>query len=118
MAIVDFCLHLPIALLVFLASAIPVLLFYLCRLLYLHNRKTKKFRHSIGCVPAVITEVGLDGQSWRDGWVVKAAWVDAYTQQAYTFQSSPQQVRPKKSVGDKVLIFVESTHPMRYSMDM
>lgn len=118
MAVLEFCLRMPIALLVFLASAIPVLVFYLCRVLYLHSQKTKKYKHAIGCVPAIVTEVGLNDQSWRDGWVVKAAWTDAYTQQAYTFQSAPQEIRPKKSVGDKVLVFIESTHPMRYSMDM
>lgn len=118
MAFFEMCLRMPVALLIFLASAIPVLLFYLCRALYLRNRKAKKLHHSIGCVPAIITEVGLNEQSWRDGWIVKAAWVDAYARQSYVFQSTPQQVRPTKSVGDKVFVFIESTHPMRYSMEL
>ena len=118
MAIFDICFHMPVALLVFLASGIPVLVFYIGRVMYLRNRRTRKFQHSIGCVPAIITEVGLNEQSWRDGWVVKAAWTDANTQQAYTFQSVPQEMRPKKSVGDKVVVFIESTQPMRYSMDV
>lgn len=118
MAIFDICFRTPIALLVFLASAVPVLAFYLCRSWYVRNRKVKKFNHSIGCIPAIVTEVGLNEKSWRDGWVVKAAWTDASTQQAYVFQSVPKEIRPKKSIGDKVLVFIESTHPMRYSMDV
>ncbi len=118
MAIFDFCFRMPVALLVFLASMIPVLVFYICRVVYARNRRMKKFQGSIGCVPAIITEVGLNEKSWRDGWVVKAAWTDVSTKQAYTFQSTPKEIRPQKSVGDKVLVFIESTQPMRYSMDV
>lgn len=118
MAIFDFCLRMPVAVLVFLASTIPVVIFYVCRVVYLRNRRTKNFQRSIGCVPAIVTEIGLNEKSWREGWVVKAAWTDASTRQAYTFQSAPKEIRPKKSVGDKVLVFIESTQPMRYSMDV
>jgi len=118
MALFQFCMSIPIGLLVFLASVIPCLIFYIGRKLYIHRRNASKLHNSIGCVPAQVMQVVLEPETWREGWIVKAAWVDEKTRQSYVFSSQPQAIRPHKRIGDNVLVLIDSTDPMSYTMEL
>jgi hypothetical protein len=118
MAISQFCLSIPTGLLVFLASTVPLLCFYSGRSIYKNRQKVSKLNNSIGCVPAKVLQVGLEAQTWRDGWIVKAAWTDEKTKQSYIFSSQPQALRPQKHVGDSVLVLIDSIDPIHYTMEL
>ena len=118
MPFLELCLMLPVPLLVLLASVIPIGIFYTARRIYMQKQRMKRLRGCIGCVPATISRITLDEKSWRDGWIVAADWVDAHTKQAYTFCSAPQELRPDKHIGEKVLVFIDSNDPMHYSMEL
>jgi len=118
MAFSQFCLSIPTGLLVFLASVIPCLAFYIGRKLYIHSRNASKLHNSIGCVPAQVMQVVSEPATWREGWIVKAAWVDEKTKQSYIFSSQPQAIHPQKRIGDNVLVLINSTDPMSYTMEL
>ncbi len=118
MAFFSFCFNIPVVLLVFLASALPMLVFYIYRALRRHMQRIQQLHRCLGCVPATVVQVDVDTPTWRDGWVVTAAWMDTETRQTYTFHSTPQEFRPKKRAGDKVFVFINSLHPMHYSMEL
>ncbi|MBV9256959.1 MAG: hypothetical protein JO215_02955 [Ktedonobacteraceae bacterium] len=111
-------LSVPGPLLILLGTLIPIFIFYGGYVLRTHQRRTSRIRSCIGCVPATVTEIALDTNSWRDGWIVIAAWIDARNQHAYTFRSSPQEFPPKKHIGDRVLVFIDSNNPLHYSMEL
>ncbi len=118
MAISSLCFGVPTALLVLLASMVPVVGFYVGRAIYKHKRKVNRLRTCVGCVPARVTHVTLEDATWHDGWVVNALWVDEKTQQSYSFKSAPQEMRPKQQLGDKVFVFIESVSPVRYTIEL
>lgn len=118
MAFLQFCLNIPIALLVFVVSTLPVLCFYVVRIVYKYKQKFSNLNNCIGYVPATVTQITLDNQTWRDGWVIKAAWVDQKTRQSYVFSSQPQEMLPVKHVGDSVLVLINSHDPIRYTMEL
>ncbi len=118
MAFSTICINVPTALLVLLASVVPALGFYIGRVIHSHRRKARRLHTCAGCVPATVMHVTLEEKTWREGWVVKAAWMDEKTQQAYIFRSRPQEFRPKQQIGDNVLVFIEATNPMSYSMEL
>ena len=118
MAISNICFSVPTALLVLLASAVPAFGFYMGRGIHKQRRKANKLHMCVGCVPARVTQVVVEDRTWREGWVVNALWVDEKTQQSYMFKSAPQQFRPKQQLGDKVLVFIESVNPVRYTIEL
>jgi hypothetical protein len=118
MTIQQLCLMIPVPALVLLASLLPIFIFYVVRAIHIQRRRMNRLRGCIGCVPATITEVSLDATTWRDGWVVVAAWIDAHSKQAYTFRSTPQELRPHKHIGERVLVFIDSNNPMHYLMEL
>lgn len=118
MPIQELSLMIPVPLLVLLTSIIPIALFYSARKMYIQKRRMSRLNGCIGCVPATITRITLDEDSWRDGWIVAADWVDARSKQAYTFCSTPQELRPEKHIGERVLVFIDSNNPMHYSMEL
>jgi|SRR5450755_147113 hypothetical protein len=118
MPIQELSLMIPVPLLVLLTSIVPIALFYSARKIYIQKRRMNRLDGCIGCVPATITRITLDEDSWRDGWIVAADWVDARSKRAYTFCSTPQELRPEKRIGEKVLVFIDSNNPMHYSMEL
>ena len=118
MAISNICFGVPTAVLVLLASVVPVLGFCVGRSIYTHRRKANRLRVCVGCVPARVTQVTLEDTTWQDGWVVNALWMDEKTQQSYMFKSTPQELRPKLQLGDNVLVFIESVDPVRYTIEL
>jgi hypothetical protein len=118
MALYQFCMSIPIGLVVFLASTVPILCFYVGRTIYIRRQKTNKLHSSLGCVPAKVMLVALEPETWREGWIVKAAWVDEKSKQAYIFSSQPQVMRPQKRVGDNVLVLIDSIDPVHYTMEL
>ncbi len=118
MAISNICFGIPTALLVLLVSVVPVLGFYVGRIIYMHRRKADRLHACVGCIPAKVTRITLEDTTWQDGWVVNALWVDEKTQQSYMFKSVPQEFRPKQQLGDKVLVFIESVNPVRYTIEL
>ncbi len=118
MAFSTICIIVPTALLVLLASVVPAFGFYVGRVIHFQRRKAKRLYECAGCVPATVMQVALEEKTWREGWVVKATWVDEETRQSYIFRSQPQEFRPKQRVGDRVLVLIESTTPMSYSMEL
>ena len=118
MAFIRICMSMPVALLVLMASVVPVACFYIGRTIYRYRRKVSKLYSCTGCVPATVTKVELEPETWREGWVLKAEWIDKKTRQSYTFSSSPQELRPKQHVGDNVLVLIESSNPLRYTLEL
>ena len=118
MAIIRICMSMPVALLVLLASIVPVVCFYIGRTIYRYKRKVSKLYSCTGCVPATVTNVELEPQTWREGWVVKAAWFDEKSRQSYIFSSPPQELRPKQRIGDNVLVLIDSNNPMSYTIEL
>ncbi len=118
MAFIQLCLTIPIAMLVFLTSTLPILCFYVLYSAYKHRKKAVKLDTCVGCVPAIVTQITLDDRTWNDGWIVKAAWIDEQTRQSYTFSSQPQEILPVKHVGDKVLVLINSYNPVCYTMEL
>ena len=118
MAFIQICMGMPIALLVLLASIVPVACFYIGRTIYRYRRKVSKLYSSTGCVPATVTRVELEPETWREGWVLKAEWVDKKTRQSYVFSSTPQELHPKQRVGDNVLVLIELSNPLRYTIEL
>ena len=118
MALTHICMSIPVALIVLLASTVPIACFYIGWALYRYRRKVSKIYTCTGCVPATVTQVELDPETWREGWVVKAEWVDKKSSQSYIFSSSPQQFHPKQHIGDNVLVVIESNNPLRYTLEL
>lgn len=118
MALTRICMSMPVALLVLLASVVPVVCFYGGRIIYRYRRNVNKLYSCSGCVPAMVTHVELEPETWREGWVVKAMWVDEKSRQSYIFSSPPQELRPKQHIGDNVLVLIESNNPLRYSLEL
>lgn len=118
MAFIRICMSIPIGLLVLLASMVPVACFYGGRALYRHRRNVSKLYSCTGCVPATVTRVELEPETWREGWVVKAEWVDKKSRRSYIFSSQPQELRPKQRIGDNVLVLIESSTPLRYTLKL
>ncbi len=118
MSISSISLSVPTALVVLLASVIPLFGFYIWRSIYMHRKKANKLYACIGCVPARVTQVTLEDSTWKDGWVVRAIWEDENKQESYIFKSAPQELRPKQQIGDKVLVLVESANPVRYTIEL
>lgn len=118
MAFYTWCFSTPIALVVILASIIPLVVLYVGRSIIIKRRKANKMERSIGCVPATVMHIGVDAETYREGWVVKAAWKDERTRQSYIFHSQPQALRPKQKIGDKVLVMIDSNNPMRYTIEL
>ena len=118
MAIARICMSMPVALLVLLASIVPIVSFYSGRTIYRYRRKVNKLYNCTGCVPAMVTKVELEPETWREGWVLKAEWVDKKSRQSYIFSSQPQELRPKQQVGDNVLVLIESSNPLRYTLEL
>ena len=118
MAFIQICVSLPVALIVLLASTVPVVCFYMGYMLYRYRLKVSKLYTCTGCVPAIVTHVKLEPETWREGWVVKAEWVDKKSKQSYIFSSSPQEFLPKQRIGDNVLVVIESSNPLRYTLEL
>ena len=118
MAIIRICMSMPVALLVLLASVVPVICFYIGKTVYRHRRKVSKLYSCTGYVPATVTKVELEPETWREGWVLKAEWVDKKSRQSFIFSSPPQELRPKQRIGDNVLVLIESSNPLRYTLEL
>ncbi len=118
MAFSNICFSLPTALLVLLASTMPAFGFYVGRVMHSYRRKANRLQNCAGCVPATVMQVALEEKTWREGWIIKAAWVDETTQQSYIFSSGPQEFRPKQRIGDNVVVLIESNNPVRYTMEL
>ena len=116
MALTRICMSMPVALIVLLASTVPIACFYIGRSLYRYRQKVSKLYTCTGCIPAIVTHVELEPESWREGWVVKAEWVDKKSKQSYVFSSPPQYLHPKLRIGDNVLVLIESSNPLRYTL--
>ena len=118
MAFVRICMSMPVGFLVLLASVIPIACFYGGRVLYRYRWNVNKRYNCMGCVPATVTKVELEPETWREGWVVKVEWVDKKSRQSYIFTSSPQELRPKQRIGDNVLVLIESSTPLHYTLEL
>ncbi len=118
MAAISICVSMPVALIVLLASIVPIAGFYIGHAFYKHRWKANKLYTCTGCIPAKVTDVELEPETWREGWVVKAEWVDKKSRQSYIFTSSPQEFRPKQHIGDNVLVIIESSNPLHYTIEL
>ncbi len=118
MAFTRICVSLPVALIVLLASIVPIACFYIGCALHKYRRKVSRLYDCTGCVPAIVTQVELEPETWREGWVVKAKWVDKKSRQSYIFSSSPQEFRPKQRIGDNVLVVIKSNNPLSYTLEL
>ena len=118
MAFTRISMSMPVALFVLLASVVPIACFYGGRIIYRYRRNVTKLYNCIGCIPATVTNVELEPETWREGWVLKAEWVDKKSKQSYIFSSPPQELRPKQRIGDTVLVLIESNNPLRYTLEL
>ena len=118
MAFTQICVNMPVALIVLLASTVPIACFYVGHAFSRHRWKVHRLYTCTGCIPATVTHVELEPETWREGWIVKAEWVDKKSRQSYIFSSSPQEFRPKQHIGDNVLVVIESNNPLRYTVEL
>jgi hypothetical protein len=100
-------------LLVVVVALVCVLLGGILYFVFLSRRRNRRRR-----VLATITQIQMEASTLESGWVVTAQWFDPSNGQTAIFRSRRLVLRPKKQIGDSIIVLINPSNPRHYHMEL